>query len=372
MTTDELTSIQKGEQIPCVSVLTSMENIPFQDKKAAMLAVEKAIEKAADILQSMHPEHYSKFLGALHLLLTRFGRQYDPSTEGVGLYVSPVFNKLVQFPLPVQNRIQVADTFLMRELFHLEQYTIDYFVLHLNEKTVQCYKGRLNKLEELRDQNFPCRLHDDHEHGLPTRSASYAEHAGVKSFEKDESILETIGMKSQYQQADHLLAQHLGESPLIIVCDKKDVACMQKVTRHRKNIIAGINGNYGHTANDELGNRTWTVLKNWLDDREHTLMTELVQEKWQQRAVDGVKNVWEAAKAGKGHKLLIEKDYACTAFQEEKSGKLHLKVPGPKHRIITDIIDEILRLVHNKNGEVIFVRNGALTEHQRIALITRY
>lgn len=372
MRSNELANMQAGEYTPCISIVVPLQNIMSQDKKAALHTAGKAIEKAEDILQGTHPRHYEKLLTSLRKLLEEFDRLYDPLAEGAGFYVSPNYHKLIQFPFPVRERIQLGDTFLIREVLYQEHYAINYFVLHLNEKVIQCYKGRLNKLEEVSDQNFPRELHDDYEYSRPARSSSHAGQEGVKGFEKDKSILEATRLKTHYRMADHLLDKYLGASQLIIAGPKKNIAYFQETTHHKKNIIASINGNYSHTAHDELGNRCWAVLKNWIDEREHTLIIDLIREKWQQHAVEGVKEVWKAANDGRGYKLLVEKDYSCTGFLEEKSGKLQLKAPGSKHRIITNVVDEIMRIVLEKSGEVEFVQNGALEAHQQIALILRY
>lgn len=363
--------MQAGEHSPCVSVVIPLQDIMPQDKRAAMLTAGKAIEKAGEILQGAHPRHYEKLINSLHDLLEQFDLLYDPLAEGAGFFVSPGFHKLILFPFPVREKIQLADNFLIREVLYMERYAMDYYVLHLNEKAIQCYEGRLNKLEEISDNNFPRELRDDYEYSRPARSTSHAGQAGVKGFEKDRSILEVTRLKTHYREADHLLEKYLGESPLIIAGPKKSISCFQESTHHKKNIVGVINGNYSHTE-PELGNRSWAVLKNWIDEHEDVLVGDLLREKWQQRAVDGLKGVWKAVNEGKGYMLLVEKDYSCTGFIEEKSGKLHLKAPGTKHRIITDVVDEIMRIVLEKNGDIEFVQNGTLEANEHIALITRY
>lgn len=371
MLANELTTMQNGEAQPCISIVVPLPGTSSQGKKAALLSIEKTIQKAGDFLQNMYPTQAEKLQASLHELLDSFDNNYDPTAEGAGFYVSPVYSKLILFPFPVREKVQIAETFAIRELLYLEHYAINYLLLHINEKKVQCYKGSLNRLEEIRDHNFPRQFHDDYEYSRPAQSSSYGGYAGVKGFERDKTVIAASRLKSFYREADQALTSYLGELPLIIAGPKKDIACMQETTRHKKNIIASINGNYTNVTIKELQDRVWPVVKSWIDDKEHAAILDLIQKKGQHRAVDEIRNVWFAVKEGKAYKLLVEKDYACPAFVDNKTGKVHLKAPKSDHRIIMDLVDDIMKMVIKEGGEIIFMKNGALDEHGHIALITR-
>ena len=73
--------------------------------------------------------------------------------------------------------------------------------------------------------------------------------------------------------------------------------------------------------------------------------------------------------AGRGKILLVEKDYSLPAFQNAADGGIHLKPPHTAIRIISDAVDEIMKIVLNKKGEVIILENGSLLNYQHMVLL---
>ncbi|HEU4552518.1 MAG TPA: hypothetical protein VFS25_06785 [Chitinophaga sp.] len=363
---------QKAAQPPYVTIIVALYKKEQPDKKTALLLAGKAIGKAGDFLHNMHPQQAASLLASLQALLDSFTRDYDPTVEGIGLYVSPGYSKLVKFPFPVQEKVHIGDAFAIRELLYLEHYAIGYFVLQVNEKTVQCYKGRLNTLQEIKDGIFPRHFYDNYEYSRPAKVSSYGGQAGVKGFERDKSITMANRLKSFYRETDRLLTNYLGELPLVIAGPKKDISLLQEVSRHQKNIIATVSGNYANGTIKALEERAWPAVKSWINEKDHSVMLQLIREERQQHAVNGIRNVWAALKDGRGRQVIVEKDYTCPAFLNNKTGKLYLKAPRTAHQIIMDAVDEVLRLAVEKGSDVLFVKNGVLQDHEHIALITRY
>jgi len=373
MQQNELSTMQQqATKAPYVTIIVSLLETAPLDKKAALLLTKKAIQEADDFLQNMYPNEAASLLESLQALLDEFDQHYDLTAEGLGLYVSPGYSKLVKFFFPVQKKINIGDAFAVRELLYLEHYAISYMVLHVDEKAAHIYKGQFNSLEEINDGVFPRLLHDDYEYSKPARASFHSGNASVQGFEGDKSTNEATRIKDFYRKTDHLLSNYLRDQPLIVVGPQKDISMVKEVSSHQKNIIASINGNYTNVAVKMLEDRVWPVLRSWIDQGQQSTMLQLIQEEWQQHAVDGMKNVWAAVRESNGYKLIVEKDYTCPAFIDDKTGKLYLKGTKKAQHIITDAVDEVLRLAIEKGGEIVFVNNGALEDHGHISLITRY
>jgi len=373
MLTNELNFMQQQTtKAPYVTIIVSLLETAHPDKKAALLLIKKAIQEADDFLQKMYPKEAASLLESLWALQDEFDRHYDLTAEGLGLYVSPGYSKLVRFFFPVQKKIDIGNAFAVREILYLEHYAIGYMILHVNEKAASLYRGRVNNLEEINDEVFPRHLHDDYEYSKPARASSHSGHASVQGFEGDKSTNEAKRLKDFYRETDQLLSGYLGDQPLIIVGPQKDISMLQEVSSHQKNIIATINGNYSNVAIKELEDRVWPALRSWIDEKQQSTLLQLIQEEWQQHAVDGMRDVWAAVREGRGYRLIVEKDYTCPAFIDDKTGKLHLKGTRKPQHIITDAVDEVLRLAIEKGGDIVFVDNGALDDHGHISLITRY
>jgi hypothetical protein len=89
--------------------------------------------------------------------------------------------------------------------------------------------------------------------------------------------------------------------------------------------------------------------------------------------ITGITEIWKAVKEGRGLKLLVEKDYAVPGFLLHSSSyDLYLEPPKEQHEILPDVINTIIEIVLEYNGDVTLVENNALKDYQRAALITRY
>lgn len=265
----------------------------------------------------------------------------------------------------------VAGAFALREALYLGQYAIGYLLLHINGKNVQCFKGNLGRLEEISDHEFPLHFRQEYEYNKPSRSTSYAGSAGEKSFERDKSVVQAERLQQFFREADKALARYLGALPLVVAGPKKDIALWEGVSRHQKNIIARVNGNYSHSARKELAEKAWPLVRSWIDAKCHAALPELDGKTGTGLTAEGIRDVWKAARDGRAGKLLVEKDFACPGFADEK-GELFLKPPVKPHRVLTDVPDEIIRMVLEKKGQVTVLQNNDLDVHQHIALITRY
>jgi len=363
---------QKATRAPYVTIIVSFHETTPLDKKAALLLSEKAIREADEFLQKMYPKEATSLLESLRALLDDFDQHYDLTVEGLGFYVSPGYSRLVKFFFPVQKKVDIGDAFSMRELLYLEHYSTKYMLVHLNEKSFHCYKGRLSSLEEINDGTFPWLFRDNYEYNQPARAGSYSGQAVVQGVEGDKSTNEANRLKTFYREADELLSAHLQDMPLVVVGPEKDISRFQEVSAHQKNIVATVKGNYSNVPQKELETRVWPVVRSWIDESQQSYMLQLMEEEWQHHAVDGMRDVWNAVNEGRGYRLIVEKDYTCPAFIDDKTGKLHLRSTKKPHQIIIDAVDEVLRLAVEKGGDIVFVNNGTLDNHGHISLITRY
>lgn len=372
MLSNELSAMQAQATAPCISLVIPLTDASGHSRQTAALQVKKTIRKAAKELENTYPAQAALLLPALEAQLPQFEKHYHPEINGIGIYISSGYNHQYLFPFPVEEKIHIAVSFSIRELLYLEHYATGYVLLHINEQTVQCYKGILNELEEITSHDFPLRFLDDYEYSKPAQLTSHGGYEGTKSFEKDKSALQAIRTSNFYREADHKLNSLLNGQSLIIAGPEKDIALFREITSHTPRIIGEIPGNYSHLPLKKLEEKSWDTIRAWTHKQEATTLSQLIEKTWPRNIIDGVKKVWQAVQAGRGLKLLVEKDYACPGFIGDKAGKFYLKAPKIGYHAIADAVDDIMQAVLRKNGEVIFADNGALSEHQHIALITRY
>lgn len=356
MLSDQLEIMRKHEAPPCISIVVALNGIQAQDRKAAVQFIKQYIDEATTHLRNGWPDKAASLTAALTELIDNYASSYSPADAGIGLYVSDGFQQLFRFSFPVQSRVCIGRTFAMRELLYQDQCGFDYLVLHLEEKAVQCFRGRMNKLEQINNEHFPLIFDNDYDY---TNAADR---------EKDRSVVIGLRQKNFYREADRRLAAYLHGQPLILTGPTKDIGYFDEVTTHKPQITASVHGNFANVPLHNLQEKTWPAVRAFMEMRDLEAIRELDDKG--ARVVDGIREVLSAAKEGRGGKLLIEKDFNSADFTDQATGRLRTINADDSHTL--DAVEDAMRAVIDKNGEIIFVKEGVLEDHKHIALITRY
>lgn len=122
----------------------------------------------------------------------------------------------------------------------------------------------------------------------------------------------------------------------------------------------------------ELAQWVWPLVQASLTNQKMETLNELETAIGAQRYASGLGQVWRMAQEGRGATLLIEEDF-CYPARLDPNGLDLIPADDPTAPdVIDDAVDELIETVLAKGGRVIFVDNGALAIHQRVALILRY
>jgi len=355
----------------CITIIVPTHRFSAE-RKSDKSEINRAVENAKQLLNDKYPAAETKALQRRMDELFN-SLNWTHGRVGLGLYISPAIHLAVPFSFPVQEKVMVSDHFELRELLYAENYADPYFVLLLTEHGGQLYNGTGDTLFEVKDKHFPSRHRDDYEYAKPVRSSSYAGHAHVKTFEKDKTELETTRSRDFLRKIDKSLHTLLvDDTPLVVLGVRKELALFNEISKHRRNIIGSIPGNYSHNNEKELADIAWPVVRSHWENKRQDLVKEFEERIGEKRGVSGLQDVWAAAHEGKALQLLVEKDYRRPAYLGENEFHLYLHAPQTPHRVLADAVDELIETVLDKNGQVYFVENDILKDHQRIALITRY
>lgn len=301
---------------------------------------------------------------------------FTRNTAGIGLFVSKNVKKLVHFFFPVKERFVIARSFDLRDLLYESYYNIPYVVLMLSQKEARLFNAHLDILSEVTGDHFPKKNEAVYEYARPSRGNSYVGQSNLKEFEKDKSVTEEIRLKSFFRETDEVLDSYLDlDTPLIVIGDQKELAWFRQVTTHEHNIACNIPGNYMRNNEHELSLLTWKAMKLFYKKNKEKLINEFREMKRTTRGIPGVEieNIWRAVHEGRGYKLLVEKDLTFTGYvSNDDENELYRSTPKHPNHEVADVINRLIEVMLEKNGEVIIMDNGMLKEFMGLALITRY
>lgn len=367
----DLRTLQNEKGNICVSIVIPCHRLS-PERRIDRLEAKKSIEKAGQLLHHKYSEKGTEpLLKTMDELFETI--DFTHQLDGIGLYVSSNVNLLVRYPFPVEEKVIAERNFGIRDLLYWINYSEPYYVLMLTKNGVRFFEGEWEDLNEVKDGHFPKEYMEEYIYNPPSRGTSYSGNSQVQNFERDKSVLEEIRFKDFFRHVDELLnGQLAANKPLILLGTEKEQSWFEKISAHKKNIIAKLSGSYNYSNEKQLGDIAWPLMLSHLQDQRRQLVKEFQEKIGQGLGITGIQDIWSAVQEGKAFKLLVEKDYKSPGFLTENEYHLYIRPPKKRHKVLSDAVDDIIENVMEKNGHVFFVDNGILKDYNRMALITRY
>ena len=291
------------------------------------------------------------------------GLDFQNTQDGLAMYINKDFSRAFYLPITIKERVVVDETFFTRDLVHALNRTTRYWLLALSEKPTRLFEGTREFLTEIKEEGFPL------VHTGPGGEAALPGGFGVKkSAYRDEYH------RKFFRQVDNLLKPFMADDPLplVVVGVDRYLSFFNEVTAHRDSIIATLQGSHDKTSEHELGKLVWPQIKSRLLELREQVFLDLDKAIGERKTASTVGEVWRMAKEGRGRLLLVEEDFHFPAHVDESGMHITPADDPTAPGVVDDAVDEIIEQVLDKQGQVIFVENGKLEDHQRIVLILRY
>lgn len=359
----ELTELQRSTNGVCVSIIVPTHHLA-EERAGDRVRVKNAVHIAELALARRYGEQNVKKLvqkikDAAHEI------DFVHETNGLGVYVSGNFSKVVRFPFPVEEKLIINNRFHIRELIYGNKSFIDYYVILLSRKGTRLFKNELLGLAEIRNSNFPLEFSDDYEY--PKAHLATPVSFSLKG-EGDKSIIDETRLKDFLRTVDDAAAQHLSNSSKLILAGiQQHLSYFQEVRRHQNEIIGMLEGNFDRYSISDIAKLASKASKDYIRNKSEELIHRLKELRGRRKVVSGFRQVMEAAAAGNADILIVEKDFKgeIPSVQTGEGGKVTVRDSNDP---VTDLIEQVI----TKKGDVVFVDNGLLEEYERVALILRY
>ena len=358
MNRQDVLELQRHRSHPSVSILLPTHRTSPDNKRDPIVLknlVGEATDRLIDLLGKRDAAPLVRRLdaqvAALDLRRTLDGLAIFVNAEHAGAYLLPV---------PLTPRVVIDDTFATRDLVFALNRSPRYWVLALSEQPTRLFEGVRDTLVEVRAGGFPM------VHTGPGGAASLPKLI-------DKSRYEDEHHQQFFRRVDQALAPFVKADPLsvCVVGVERWLSHYQSVTS-QKGIVATVTGNHDQTPAHELGKLVWPVVADALSVKRQRALDALDAAVGAQRFASGLGEAWRRAGEGRGELLLVEQNYHQAARLDEAADQLHLVDEGNAGANMADAVDDLIELVLAKQGEVVFVDDGALEGHQRIALTLRY
>lgn len=358
MDTATLAHLVKTREYPAVSVLLPTHRRAPENQQDRIrlrnLLVEVRKRLKADELVS--PQVAEEISGTLEKAAEDIDLNH--AMDGLALFAAPGGESHV-FVLTeqVQERVALDETFLTRDVVAALTRPSSYWVLALSDKPSRLWSGHGEKLTEVETDGFPM-THEPH--------VRTGERSGKFEAMPDERY------RKFYREVDDALGavQARDPRPIVLVGLKRNLVTFEEVTAYAASVIGEVDGGHENASGHELYGLVEPVLRDADARRQRTALTELDAALGERRYAGGLEEVWQLASQGRGAHLLVENGYHVAGRVYED--RVEVPTGDDDGADAADIVDDIIEHVLAHGGEVTFMPDDALADHDRIALITRF
>lgn len=363
MNRQDIVALATVSGYPCLTI-TLPTHRTSPDNRQDPIRLKNLVSEAANRLtDELGKREVATVLGSLEALATDV--DHENNLDGMALFVNTDGARMHRVPFTLPERVVVDDTFFVRDLIYAFNRSPRYWVLALSDNETRLFDAVRDDLEELRP-------------GTPFPMANPGV-GGGRTVPKDLTInfsqLRDEHSRIFFRNVDQALGSFLAGDPLplAIVGVDRNIAFFREVTSHGGHIVATLTGNHDQTSAHDLGKLVWPLVRESLDTRRTAIFSELNAAVGGQRSASTIGEVWRFAHEGRGATLVVEENYHEPAIIDAATGQLQLApedTTAPE--VLDDAVDEVIVAVLEKGGRVVFVDDGTLTKHSRIALILRY
>jgi Bacterial archaeo-eukaryotic release factor family 3 len=256
----------------------------------------------------------------------------------------------------VEERVVVDETFLTRNVVAALTGPSSFWVLVLSDKHTRLWDGRRDHLTEVTTAGFPM----THELTLGAVDKSGRVIPRPQNDERHRQFM---------REVDRTLGAVLAKDtrPVVLVGLKRNLVTFDDVASHIGAVIGSVEGGHDGASGHELLGLVQPVLDADIERRQRAALLELDAARNGRRYAAGLEEVWQLARQGRGAHLVVENGYRTRALVYDD----HL-VLSEGEADTEDAVDDVIEIVLSHGGEVTFVPDYMLADHDRIALVARY
>lgn len=321
------------------------------------LRLRHLVERAERSLREDHARHADAALGQLTAAVAAVDLTHPE--DGLAIYATADTHTVHLLPFAVPERVVVDRSFATRELLLGMQRTPRWRVVALSLTETRVVDGFGVRAAECVTAGFP--MHTD------ARGEADTPH-------KDRPVHDDRpeAFRAAFRAVDRALTELQRSDPrvLVVAGPERDLAYFDEVTAHADAIAGRVTGSHLTTNPAELARLIAPVLaQHEARLRDHAIAA-LVDAVGRRRAATGTIEVWNAARQGRGHLLVVEEGHTVPARIE--GDDLELLDTDDLPRAYDDAIDEIAELVLRHGGEVVFVEADRLDDYASVGMVLRY
>jgi hypothetical protein len=361
MNRQDILELQQVREYPAITVLMPTHRTSPDNQQDPIRLKNLVKETESRLLQEFSKREAAPYVEALESLADEV--DFRHTLDGLALLVSNSEARKFYLPFALEERVVIDETFATRNLVFALNRTPRYWALVLSEQPTRLFEGVRDTLDEVVGRGFPLTLK-----GPGGASRLPGGHGVNASARRDASH------RHFFQEVDEKFGAIAGadDLPLAVVGVDRYQAFFREVTRHGQSIVATVTGSHDRSSPHELAELVWPEVEKGLAAQRGAVLEDLDAAVGARRSASGIGEAWRFAQEGRARVVLVEEGFHYPATVDESGMVIEPAEDASAPGVIHDAVDEVIESVIAKGGRAMFFPDGALEQHQRIALILRY
>lgn len=361
MNRKELLELQGVREYPSLSILMPTHRTA-PDNLQDPIRVKNMVTEATNRLHEEFPKRdVQPLLERLDFLVEEIDWRY--TLDGLALFVNKDFAARFDLPFSVNEHVLIDEGFATRDLVFAMNRSPRYWVLVLSEQPTRLFEASHDKLQESRAGDFP--VEHQGPGGATAMPGGHGVQQGAYRDEYDRKF---------FRRVDEELSKVLADDPLPVVVTgvTRNLAFWDELSTNKSHMAGTLEGSHDSTNHHELGQLTWPAIQEFMAQRRAQVIEELGDAVGANKYAAGIGEVWQMAHEGRGEVLLVEEDFHYAGQLHPSGLLLPAEESAADAEFMGDAVDDLIECVLDKSGRVVFVDNGSLETHNRIAMILRW
>ncbi|MDO4709409.1 MAG: hypothetical protein Q4B94_06260 [Pseudomonadota bacterium] len=368
-----LDSLRKVRAQPALSAFISTHRT-HPDNKRDPIALKNALSEAQTRIENEYDRHTAQaIMEKVDAALEGWDHNYNLDT--LAIFATDSDAKVLRLPLDASERVVVDARFSTRDLLRELSHAVHYYAVVITRESARLIEAVNDRVvrefdADTPEQNTPKMLNTP----FPMKNTLHSSSADRTAASSEDNHLKEFF--NRVDKSVQELRSRAGEEnlPLFVIGDNRNISFYQEVC-DRPDIIAGSadkvtqleDGSALHiiqSIQDEVGA--------YRSRQQQAAKEGISQARSQNRLLLDLQDIYRAAYQGAGDALYVRMGYMQPARVDETQQTL-VAVDDPNGEGVNDdVVGDIIDLVKNNGGQVVFLPAEIIGEQQDIALSTRF
>jgi hypothetical protein len=295
--------------------------------------------------------------------------------DGIALFASPTFQRVIDLHRPVDPAVFVADSFHVKPLIRVLQSALPYQVLALTQRKVEMFQGTGEmRLESLDSRNLPQR--PDEVSGMvmgrnvdATRDLATAKN----QFPGEGTAPGASTLEAFLRAVDKAVWENFSRDaklPLILAAVEHYHPQFHALSKNQYLLEQGIKLDPAHVSPDRLRQEAWAIMEPRFQAEVRKVRDQFMAAKAHQQGSDELMPVLEAAAVGRVGWLMVDGSKQIAGRVDKGTGQVRqADLEDPR---ADDVLDDLAEMVLSTDGEVLVLPPEQMPGDAGLAAIYRY